>query len=263
MLTKLEGNARDVLKTLPEASVELVVTSPPYDNLRTYGGHNEFDWDCFTEVARELFRVLVDGGVCCWNVGDQVINGSETLNSFRQAIYFKDEAGFRVHDTMIYGKTNFGQPERVRYHQLFEYVFILSKGAPRAFNPIKDKRNAYAGTGTLGKNNMREASGEMSERDRNIISEFGMRGNIWIGNTRGQEDVCNSNAHPAMMPKWLARDLIYSWSNVGDTVLDPFAGSGTTAQQALALHRKSIAIEINPNYLQSIDEGRMLVGLPI
>lgn len=249
-----------MLKTLPDESVQCVVTSPPYDGLRTYDGSPEFTFDGFAEVAFELFRVLCDGGVLCWNVADQVVDGSETFTSLKQALFFKEKVGFRAHDTMIYHKTNFGQPERVRYHQMFEYVFIFSKGAPRTFNAIKDKKNAYAGEGTLGVNTMRESTGEMTPRRRNIIQEFGMRGNVWTGNTRGQENVCNGNSHPAMMPKWLARDLIASWSNYGDTILDPFGGSGTTGKMALETGRKAILIEINPKYIPLIENGTQIVG---
>lgn len=207
----------------------------------------------FEATARELFRVLCDGGVVCWNVGDSVVDGSETLTSAKQKIFFREECGFRIHDTMIYEKSNFGQPSHNRYHQLFEYVFILSKGAPRVFNPIKDKRNAYAGTGTLGKNTLREADGSMGERRRNLITEFGMRGNVWRGNTAGQESVCQAQDHPAKMPKWLARDLILSWSNPGDIVLDPMAGKGTTGRAAIENGRNAILIEVNQDYIPIIE----------
>lgn len=241
----ITGDCRDVLKTLPDASVQCCVTSPPYDNLRDYGG---YAWDLLT-VAAQLFRVLCDGGVLCWNVGDQVVDGSETLTSMRHALHFVDVAGFRMHDTMIYEKVNFSRPEHVRYHQMFEYVFILSKGQPRTFNPIRDKPNVYAGRGTFGANTMRQADGTMKERERNVIAEFGMRGNVWRGKTSGQESVCSAQEHPATMPQWLAADLIASWSNEGDTVIDPFAGSGTTGVAADRQHRNAILIEVHPPYV--------------
>src|SRR3990167_6887229 len=134
------GDALEMLKTLPDGCVHLTVTSPPYDNLRTYDGHNEWD---FKSIAKELYRVTCQGGVVCWNVGDSVVDGGETLNAFRQALYFVDTVGFRMHDTMIWRKPNFANPERVRYHQIFEYVFILSRESPRTFNPILDKENKY------------------------------------------------------------------------------------------------------------------------
>jgi len=246
-VTILTGDCREILKTLPEKSVQCCVTSPPYDDLRTYGGHS---WD-FELTALELHRVLCDGGVLCWNVGDQVVDGSETLTSCKQKIFFAEGCGFRVHDTMIYEKLNFSHPERVRYHQVFEYVFILSKGAPRSFNPIKDKKNATAGcVGNLGVNTFTERDGSKSERSKKVTAEYGMRTNVWKGKTRGQEDMCEVLPHPAMMPKWLARDLILSWSNLGDVVLDPFSGSGTTGQMAVEVGRKAILIELNPEYSQ-------------
>lgn len=245
----LVGDCLERLVDLPDGSVQLVVTSPPYDNLRNYGDHL---WD-FENTARELDRVLCTGGIICWNVGDSVVDGSETLTSFRQALYFVDQVGFRMHDTMIYEKANFGHPSSNRYHQLFEYIFVLSKGRPRCFNPLKDKANAWAGTQTFGKNTLRESNGTMGERKRSIIEPYGMRSNVWRGNTRGQEDCCDGVEHPAMMPKWLAHDLILSWSNAGDTVLDPFAGSGTTGKEAIELGRKTVMIEVNSDYIPIIE----------
>ena len=231
---------------MPDRSIQCCVTSPPYDSLRTYGGYT---WD-FEATARELQRVMVVGGIICWNVGDSVVDGSETLTSFKQAIFFKDVLGLRVHDTMIYEKVNFGHPEKVRYHQAFEYVFILSTGAPRCFNPLKDKPNVYAGTQTWGRNSVREANGEMTLRKKNTITDFGMRLNVWRGKTSGQERSTAGSLHPAAMPEWLAGDLILSWSNPGDTVLDPFAGAGTVGLMANKHGRKSLLLELNPEYCQ-------------
>lgn len=250
-VTILHGDSAEQLGTLADGSVQLCVTSPPYDSLRTYGGHS---WD-FEATARQIYRVLCAGGVCCWNVGDATIKGSESLTSFKQAIFFVEQVGFRLHDTMIYEKCNFSNPSHNRYHQMFEYVFVLSKGAPRCFNPIKDKTNLWAGTGTFGKNTIREANGEMTERTRNIITEFGMRGNVWKGKTRGQEDMCVVQDHPAKMPRWLARDLILSWSNPGDTVLDPLAGSGTTGHAAVNNGRSVILIDAEESYLPLLREA--------
>jgi DNA modification methylase len=241
------GDSATVMRQLVADGVRahLCVTSPPYDALRTYGGHT---WD-FEATALALYDILVDGGIVCWNVGDSVVDGSETLTSAKQKIFFREQCGFRIHDTMIWHKANFANPEKIRYHQVFEYVFILSKGAPRCFNPIKDKPNSTAGrVGAVGTNTYTMRDGDKSTRPRYVTEDFGMRGNVWYGKTRGQEEFCRGLGHPAMMPKWLARDLIYSWSNSGDVVIDPFAGSCTTQEQAQLLGRESIAIEINSEY---------------
>lgn len=255
----LIGDALDKLKELPDESVQCVVTSPPYDDLRTYGG--TVCWD-FEGIAKQLFRVIKDGGMLCWNVNDSVLNGSETLNSFRQAIFLTDVAGFRMHDTMIWRKSNFANPESVRYHQVFEYVFTLSKGKARCFNPIKDKPNSTSGRiGCLGQNTFAKRDGKRSVRAQTYLTtELGMRGNVWDGNTRGQEEFCKHLEHPAMMPNWLARDLIRTYSNPGDVILDPFAGSGTTGRSALDLGRNAILIEINPEYLPLIEQRTQQPG---
>lgn len=248
----LQGDSVEMLKTIPDESVHLVVTSPPYDSLRTYGG--DFGWD-FEMTALELYRTLAPGGVLCWNVNDGVEGGSESLSSCRQKIFLREGCGFLIHDTMIYQKRNFSHPEKNRYHQVFEYVFILSKGIPRAFNPLMDRKNITAGcVGNLGVNTFTEADGSKSVRSKKVTAEFGMRHNVWLGNTRGQEEMCVELKHPAMMPEWLARDLILSWSNIGDTVLDPFAGSGTTGRMAIEHNRNTILIEKNPDYIPIINQ---------
>lgn len=239
------GDAAESLLSLAEGSVDLFVTSPPYDNLREYGGHS---WD-FEATARAMFRAVKLGGVVCWNVGDSVVDGSETLTSFRQAIYFKDVCGFRVHDTMIYERGNFGHPEKVRYHQLFEYIFILSKGSPVTFNPLMDKKNAWAGTGPFGVSTMRNANGSLVKKNRNVIAEYGMRSNVWRCKTAGQERVCCANEHPAVMPSGVARDLILSYSNAGELVGDPMAGSGTIGAAAISLGRQAWLNDVNPEYV--------------
>ncbi len=247
------GDSAVVLKEFPNECVDCIVTSPPYDNLRDYRGYS-FP---FEKIAKELFRVLKTGGVMVWIVGDATVNGSETLTSFKQAIYFK-EIGFNIHDTMIYQKNNFSNPSRTRYHQIFEYMFILSKGNPKTFNPIKDRKNVYVGCSTLGLNTTRKADGSFNINKKRVISDYGMRYNIWKGNTAGQENMCKHLIHPAQFPLWLARDHILSWTNERDIVLDPFLGGGTTGCACKELNRKYIGIEIDELYCkeaqQRIDE---------
>jgi DNA modification methylase len=125
------GDCLEVMKKIPDGSVDLVLTSPPYDNLRTYNGYN-FD---FEGIAKELHRVTKDGGVIVWVVGDATIKGSETGTSFKQALYFK-EIGFNLHDTMIYHKNNYPPLTHNRYEQCFEYMFVFSKRYLKSFNPI-------------------------------------------------------------------------------------------------------------------------------
>lgn len=238
-------NCLRTMQRMNPRSVQLVVTSPPYDNLRTYNG---FDFD-FERIAFGLTAVLNPGGVIVWIVGDSTENGSETLTSCKQKFFFVEQCGLQVHDTMIYQKRNFSHPEKNRYHNVFEYMFVFSKGKPKTFNPIMDRRNLTAGTiGNLGVNTFTERDGSKSVREKKLTKEFGKRHNVWLGNTRGQEEMCVQLDHPAMMPKWLARDHILSWTNEGDLVYDPMAGSGTVCQEAAKLNRNWIGSEIGKDY---------------
>ncbi len=237
------GDCLDVLRTMPDGCIDLTVTSPPYDNLRTYNG---FTFD-FEGIARELYRVTKPGGVVVWVVGDATIKGSETGTSFRQALYFKDVCGFNLHDTMIWNKGTFSAVGALaaRYAPVFEYMLVFSKGRPRAFNPIKDRPNKYAGSVISG--TVRQADGSTRPMSTNgkRIAPLGQRFNVW-----DRPAVKHRQAHPAPFPEWLAADHIASWSNPCDTVLDPFMGSGTTGKMAVLAGRKFIGIEISDEYLE-------------
>ena len=232
----LHGDCLEEMKKLQTESVDLTVTSPPYDNLRSYGG---LDFGQFKLLARELFRVTKKGGVVVWVVGDATIKGSESGTSFRQALFFK-KVGFNLHDTMIYKKTGLAFPDSNRYYQMFEYMFAFSKGSPSRFNPIKDRANVSAGRKISGRDRNKDHTFKSrSGATKNYVSpEFGTRFNIW--------EIANAErglGHPAVFPEALARDHILSWSNPGDVVLDPFMGSGTTGKLAAVLGRKFIGIE--------------------
>jgi DNA modification methylase len=245
------------MKRMPDNLISLTVTSPPYDDLRTYNNkvkglsndYNGYSFD-FENIARELYRVTKEGGVVVWVVGDATHKGSETGTSFRQALFFK-EIGFTIHDTMIYMKNNFSNPSSTRYHQIFEYMFVLSKGKPATFNPIKDRKNIYAGqVGSWGKNTVRQKDGSMKENSKKTIQEYGQRYNVWTYKTskNGQEDEV-AYEHPAIFPIDLVKDHIISWTNPEEIIYDPFMGSGTTAKGASVLNRKWVGSEINEKYV--------------
>lgn len=242
---------------MDEESVDLVVTSPPYDDLRTYNDSSKWDHEVFKQVADNLVRVLKPGGVIMWNVNDATVKGSETGSSFRQCLYFMDAHGLRLHDTMIYEKTGTAfasGPQSVRYTQIFEYCFILSKGKPKTVNLIQDKKNAWAGYTSFGNAKTRRKDGSMHDPGRKSkeIREYGVRTNIWkIKNSGGFGQSSKvSYKHPATMPEELARGHIITWSDKDDLILDPFMGAGTTAQVALEEGRNFIGFEIDPTYHQ-------------
>lgn len=244
------GDNTEVLSGFPAECVDLVVTSPPYDDLRTYGGHS---WN-FETLAAQLVRVLKPGGVIVWVVADATVNGSETLTSMRQAIYFKDVCGLNVHDTMIY-QTNKPPINGPRYEPSWEYMLVLSRGTPKTWNPLREKSLA-PGVKNLG--GMRGANGELKARTYlNTTGETKVRGNVWyLPRSPHSDGGAERHGHPATFPDALAKDHVASWSNPGDVILDPFCGSGTTCKAAKELNRQWCGIEINPEYC-AIAEARL------
>ena len=241
------GDCLELMKNIPDGSVDLTVTSPPYDNLRTYNGNiDQWNFEKFKEIAKELYRVTANCGVVVWIVGDATIKGSETGTSFRQALWFMN-CGFNLHDTMIWEKPTFTATGslKVRYAPVFEYMFVFSKGKPKSFNPIKDKENKHFGSVFYG--TVRTENGKTKRLSKACTTkQYGQRHNVW------KISPCNSSkertGHPAQFPEQLAKDHIISWSNEGDTVLDCFMGSGTTGKMAVLNNRNFIGIELDDGY---------------
>jgi DNA modification methylase len=240
----INGDCIEVMKCFEKESVDLVVTSPPYDNLRSYQGYS-FDLD---GIAKELYRVVKDGGIVVWVVGDATVNGSETGTSFRQALKFM-EVGWNLHDTMIFEKANpIPQIYRKRYNNVFEYMFVFSKGAVRTHNAIMVD-SLHAGLklkGTTYKNYSKHSQkrGKLAKP----VKDQKIKGNIWEYVVGKRKEDQEAKGHPAPFPCQLARDHILSWSNVGDVVLDPMCGSGTTCKVAKELDRVYIGIDISEEY---------------
>ena len=247
-VTIYNGDCLEVMKEILNKSIDLLLTSPPYDDLRTYqsASANSFEVD-FKNIAIEIFRIIKHGGVLVWVVGDATIRGSETGTSFKQALYFK-EIGFNLHDTMIYQKKECTFPDTNRYLGVFEYMFIFSKDKPKTVNFLMDRQNKSITKKTAS--SYRQPDGRTKWKIPKEIKEYGRRNNIWCYSTGYQKTTKDKYAfiHPAMFPEKLAEDHILSWSNPGDLILDPFLGSGTTARVCKNLGRKCIGIEISKEY---------------
>ncbi len=247
-MSKLEFNriynedCIDTMAKMPAESVDMVLTSPPYDDLRNYNGYDL----PFEKIVKDLFRILKKGGVVIWVVGDKTENGSETGTSFKQALYFK-ENGFNIHDTMIYYKNNPMPTTGNRYHQHFEYIFAFSKGVPKTFSPITESTK-YNGLANM-KNRGKEGTLNYKKIERTKEKKVG---NVFFYSVGGGISTKDKIAykHPAIFPEKLAYDQIKTWSNEEDLIYDPFMGSGTTAKVAHLLNRKWIGSEISLEYTE-------------
>jgi len=237
------------MRQIKSESVDMAITSPPYDDMREY---QWYSWD-FEKTAKELYRVLKKGGVLVWIVKDRTVKGSETLSSFSQALYFK-EIGFNMHDTMIWEKTGM-LPTQDRYYDVFDYMFILSKGKPKTMNFICDKRNVNGGRKQKKDTCINKGKNKKSD-DFFVRKEFGRRTNVWripIGKNKETE------GHPAPFPEQLVKDHITTWSNTWDIILDPFMGSGTTGKVCLETKRHYIGFELSKEYCE-IERRRTMKG---
>lgn len=249
-----KGDAETILKTMDENSIDCVVTSPPYDNLRLYlGVGNTWNHEKFCAIAKELYRVMKPGGVVVWVVNDKTEKGSETGTSFKQALHFMD-IGFKLNDTMIWEKSNpMPQVKQPRYNQVFEYMFVFSKGTPKTFNPIMEPCKC---AGQIYDSTCKNIDGESGRTKKTFnINKEKVKSNIWeIAVAQ------NKTSHTAVYPYQIPYDHIRSWTNEGDIVLDPFMGSGTTGLAALDLKRKFIGIEMCEEYFE-LSKERILEKL--
>lgn len=248
-------DALSLLRGLSSKSINLIVTSPPYDNLRSYGGNWSFP---FEAIAQESYRVLVDGGVLVWVVDDSMKDGCSTLTSMRQALYFTDCAGFNMHQRIVWEKRGLPHKRPAAYLDDFEDVYVLSKGTPATFNPIM-KVNKYAGEqkrkGHSGRDGFEYTDGYRVVPDKSLLT------NVWtitVGYGHSSKDKI-AHEHPAIFPEELARRHIMTWTNPGDVVLDYFAGSGTTCKMARNLNRRYIGGDINAAY---VDLARRRLAQP-
>ena len=242
----IEGNCVEVMKKFDDNFIDLTLTSPPYDNLRTYKG---FVFP-FEEIAQELYRITKEGGIVVWVVNDATIKGSETGTSFKQALYF-NQIGFNLHDTMIFQKTNpIPQIYRKRYNGIFEYMFVFSKGKVKTHNAIKIDC-LHAGLKLNGTTYKNYSKGEQKRgKMAKPVKKQKIKGNIWEYVVGKKKEDQAAKGHPAPFPMDLARDHINSWTNEGDLVLDPMNGSGTTCLSALQLGRDYIGIDMSKEYCE-------------
>ena len=238
-------NCLDTMAKMPDTFIDLTVTSPPYDNLRTYTGEMVWNEEVWKSIIKELYRTTKDGGIVVWVVGDATIKGSETGTSFKQALFFK-EVGFNLHDTMIWNKPNaMPQVDKTRFTQSFEYMFVFSKGKPKTTKILKTPTKnggKFLSRGDGNTENINKKGGNKVAKERIAFNVY----NLSVGG--------KNYGHSATFPEQLAKDHIISWSNENDLVYDPFMGSGTTAKMAIKNNRNYIGSEISEEYCKIIEQ---------
>lgn len=248
MIKLIQGDCIEEMKKFDDEIIDLTVTSPPYSDIRTYNNTLVWNSEIWTQIIKNLYRITKIGGVVVWIIGDKTENGSESGDSFRQALCFK-QFGFNLYDTMLYKSHK--KPMNHRYAQEFEYMFIFSKGKLNTFNPIKVPcKNAGKSIGNV---NFRKNTGKHDRKNENVLcGDMKTKGNIWHYKTGGNITSKDKIAfkHPAIFSEEMVKDHIISWSNENDTIFDPMMGSGTTGKVAIKLKRSFIGIEKVPEYFE-------------
>ena len=276
------GDCIDILKTLDDNSIDLILTSPPYADQRDYGASNtKIAADGYVELfrpkAEQLHRVLKEDGSFVLNINDKVVDGYQHLFVFKLVIMLCDEIGFHlVRDYIwhnpatppnVYSTGKYGRTKKSH-----EYCFWFSKSNKWTFNldPIRSPYKKGMEKFLNG-----EGKGERSHNTRPSTHSFDCE-KVWtnhggadpgsvisISNTNSNDHfmkLCKEKhiAHPARFPEKLVVFFVLSGSNEGDIVLDPFSGSGTTAVVAAKNNRRWIGIDANPDYCELAKERMKL-----
>jgi site-specific DNA-methyltransferase (adenine-specific) len=241
------------MKQIPGSSIDLVVTSPPYDSIRNYNG---FTFDLHA-TGQGIHRVLRDGGIAAMVLQDQTSNFGKSLTSFRTVLDWCDNIGFKLFECVIYRKYG---PEgawwRNRFRVDHEYMPIFLKGnRPNYFDKEPLKIPSKHGGKVMTGSGSRRTDGKTNHAVTRMINPTKCRGTVWDYLMAGDKDPIKRK-HPAPFPDQIPKDFIGCFCPPGGIVLDPFMGCGSTAMAALALGRRFIGFEISPEYC-SLAEERM------
>lgn len=239
------GDCVEVMAGFPAESVDLTVTSPPYDNVRTYTGEYSFDYPA---VGRELLRVTKPGGVACVVIQDGTQDFAKSLTTARLQVAWVD-AGWKLFECVIWRR--FGVPGSHwagRFRVDHEYVCIFFKGARPARFDKSSLQVRSLSAGRMMHGNRRLPDGTATPMKRSIVAEWKCPGTVWDISSQFRGDTLKAE-HPATFPGKLAADLIQCFSKPGDIVLDPYSGSGTTCLESEKLQRQWVGIDIGAEYV--------------
>ena len=246
------GDCLAVLADMPADSVDLIVTSPPYADARrrTYGGVKPADYvDWFAPRAAEMLRVLKPTGSLVLNIKEKAIDGERHTYVLELILHLKREIGFRWVEEYIWHKTTAAPGKwKYRFRDAWERVLHFAKT-----RDVKMRQEAVmVPTGDWNKARLKNMSdNDRSRQESATHSGVGRRISAWEGralaypsNVLHASPVAHNTGHSAPFPDWLPEFFIKLFTDPGDLVVDPFAGSGTTSRVALRLGRRAVGIEI-------------------
>lgn len=254
------GDCCDKLRDIPENSVDLIVTSPPYADQRknTYGGIsvNEYvRW--FLPISKELLRVLKPTGTFILNIKEKVVNGERSTYVLELILEMRKQGWLWTEEFIWHKKNCYPGKWPNRFRDAWERLLQFNKS--KHFKMYQEA--VMVPTGDWSKTRLKNLSETDLRRDNSkVLSGFGKNISNWIGrdmaypsNVLYMATECRNKSHSAAFPSSLPEWFIKLFTSEGDTVLDPFMGSGTTNLCALKMNRNSIGIEILPEYVQMVE----------
>jgi len=256
------GDCKEVLKTLPENSVDLIFTSPPYADQRksTYGGiHPDKYVDWFLPISEELLRVLNPKGTFVLNIKEKVVKGERSTYVMELIIAMKKQGWFWTEEFIWHKKNSFPGKWSNRFRDSWERLLQFNK--EKKFNMYQEE--VMVPVGDWAKTRLKNLSDTDKKRDESKVgSGFGKNISNWVDrdkvyptNVLHLATECNNKNHSAAFPEGLPEWFIKLFTKEGDIVLDPFMGSGTTNTVAQRMMRNSIGIEIQPDYYNMVKKN--------
>lgn len=254
------GDSREVLKNLPSNSVNLIVTSPPYADQRkgTYGGiHPDKYVEWFLPISKELLRVLKPSGTFVLNIKEKVVDGERSTYVMELIIAMRKQGWLWTEEFIWHKKNSYPGKWPNRFRDSWERLIQFNK--EKKFDMYQEE--VMIPMGNWAKSRLKNLSAVDKIRDNSKVgSGFGKNISNWLTREKAYPNnvlhlatECNNKNHSAAFPEELPEWFIKLFSKAGDTVLDPFMGSGTTVFVADRMNRNSIGIEIMPEYFQMVN----------
>ena len=257
----LVGDCTERLKAVEADSVDLIVTSPPYANQRavTYGGIKPDDYvDWFLPIADQLYRVLKPTGTFILNIKEPAVNGERHTCVIELVLEMRKRGWLWTEEFVWHKKNCYPGKWPNRFRDAWERLYQFNKHHKFKMNQAE----VMIPVGDWYGNRMRNLSETDRTRDESKVgSGFGKKVENWIGrdmvypsNVLHGATECGNRQHSAVFPYWLPEWFIELFTDPGDMVLDPFAGSGTAVFAALDMGRNAMGVEIYEPYCEKLRE---------
>ena len=256
------GDCLDIMRDLPDDSIDLIVTSPPYADARkhTYGGVSPEEYvKWFSDRSEQMLRILKPTGSFVLNIKERAKDGERHTYVLDLILATKREVGFRWVEEYMWHKTTAAPGKwKYRFRDSWERLLHFSKTKDLKMNqdavqvPIGDWTGKRLKN--MNQNDLTRQESATKSKVGRCIANWEGKSLVYPTNVLHKSPVAHNTGHSAAFPEWLPEFFIKLFTEEGDIVLDPFLGSGTTYRVAAHMNRKPVGIEMDRNALLRLDE---------